>query len=144
MLHHDQLQIHQSEKEGITVLDLHGKILMGQGEISLRDDVQSLFDGANRKLTFNFAGVSDIDSAGIGLLLFLAEEYRNAGGKLVLFNVPHSHSKVYETARLELSIEIYRDELDAINSFFPDRTPPRYDILDYVESQTHEDKTPKT
>jgi hypothetical protein len=40
-------------------------------------------------------------------------------------------------ARLESVVEIYRDELDAVNSFFPDRKTARYDILNYVESQQH-------
>ena len=64
--------------------------------------------------------------------------------KLVLFNIAHSHGKVYEMARLEAVVEIYRDELDAINSFFPDRKVAHYDILEYVESQPHEDKNHKT
>ena len=54
---------------------------------------------------------------------------------MVLFNIAQAHGKVYEMARLESAVEIYRDELDAINSFFPDRKIARYDILDYVESQ---------
>lgn len=137
MLHHNQLDIQQTENEGITILTLHGKLDMGSGEIVLRDFVHSLLDGGNRGLMLNLAAVSDIDSSGIGMLLLLSEEYSKADGKLVLFNVPRAHGKVYEMARLEASIEIYRDELDATNSFFADRTPPRYDILDYVESQSH-------
>lgn len=150
MLHHNQLDIQQTENEGIAILNLHGKLVMGSGEISLRDSVQSLLDGGNRQLMLNLAAVSDIDSSAIGMLLLLSEEYSKAGGKLVLFNVPREHGKVYEMARLEAAIEIYRDQLDATNSFFPDRAPPRYDILEYVESQAHteiqsnEDKNDKT
>jgi|SRR5665213_161277 len=137
MLHHNNLDMHQREKEGIAILDLHGNLVMGSGDIALRDFVQSLLDGGNRKLSLNLAQVSEIDTSGNGVLLFLAQEYRNAGGKMVLFNIAHSHGKIYEMARLETAIEIYRDELDAVNSFFPDRKTPHYDILDYVESQQH-------
>jgi anti-sigma B factor antagonist len=150
MLHHNQLDIQRTENEGITILTLHGKLDMGSGEIALRDFVHSLLDGGNGKLMLNLAAVSDIDGSAIGMLLLLSEEYSKAGGKLVLFNVPRAHGKVYEMARLEAVIEIYRDELDATNSFFPDRKPPRYDILEYVESQSHtesqshEDKNNKT
>lgn len=63
---------------------------------------------------------------------------------MVLYNIARSHGKIYELARLETAIEIYRDELDAVNSFFPDRKVTHYDILDYIESQPHEDKTGKT
>jgi anti-sigma B factor antagonist len=143
MLHHNDLKIQERESQGVVILDLHGKVEMGKGDLALRDFVQSLLDQGNSKLTMNLAAVSEMDSAGVGLLLFLSQEYQKASGKLVLFHVAHSLGEVYELARLEAVIEIYRDELDAVNSFFPDRTPPRYDILDYVESQTHEHENHK-
>jgi anti-sigma B factor antagonist len=144
MLHHGKLEIHQREKEGIAVLDLHGKLVLGDGDRALHDFVQSLLDGGNSKLALNAAGIPEIDTSGMQLLLFLAEAHRNAGGKLVLFNVAHAHGKVYEMARLEANVEIYRDELDAVNSFFPDRVVAHYDILEYVESQPpHEDQDHK-
>jgi anti-sigma B factor antagonist len=144
MLHHNNLEIHQREREGIVILDLHGKLVLGGGDIALRDFVQSLLDADNRKLSLNLAHISEIDTSGNGVLLFVAQEYGNSGGKMVLFNIAHAHGKVYEMARLETVVEIYRDELDAINSFFPDRTVAHYDILEYVESQPHEDKNHKT
>jgi anti-sigma B factor antagonist len=143
MLHHN-LEIRQREKEGIAILDLHGKLVLGGGDIALRDFVQSLYDHDNRQLILDLGQISEIDTAGNGVLLFVAEQYRDGGGKLVLFNIAHTHGKVYEMARLEAAVEIYRDELDAINSFFPDRKVAHYDILDYVESQPHEDKTHQT
>jgi anti-sigma B factor antagonist len=144
MLHH-HLEIHQRENEGIVILDLAGKLVMGVGDIALTGCVRSLFEDQNRQLILNLAGTSEIDTSGMGALLILAEEYRNAGGKMVLYNIAHSHGKVYEMARLETAIEIYRDELDAINSFFPDRKVIRYDILEYVEGQAaHDDKSHKT
>jgi anti-sigma B factor antagonist len=145
MFHHNHLEVHQREKEGIAILDLKGKLVLGGGDIALRDFVQGLLDGGDRKLALNLAQISEIDTAGNGVLLFISAEYGKAEGKLVLFNIAHSHGKLYEMARLETVIEIYRDELDAINSFFPGRTPPHYDILEYVESQPpHEDKNHKT
>ncbi len=145
MLHHDKLEINRRENEGIVILDLHGKLVMGGGDIALRDCVQSLFDPGNRQLILDLAKISEIDTSGMGVLLLLAEQYRDAGGKLVLFNIAHAHGEIYEMARIETAIEIYRDELDAINSFFPDRKVAHYDILDYVESHVpHEDQKPKT
>lgn len=145
MLHHANLEINQREGEGIEILDLKGRLVMGGGEAALRDFVQSLFDQGNRTLILNLHGVSEIDTSGMGVLLLLAQQYREAGGKMVLFNLARTHGKVYEMARLESAVEIYRDELDAINSFFPDRKVARYDILDYVESHVlHEDQKHNT
>jgi anti-sigma B factor antagonist len=133
MFEHDKLEIHQRENEGIVILDLKGHLVLGSGDAVLREAVQSLFEGGNRQLALNLAGVSNIDTVGGGALLLLAQEYGTAGGKLVLFQLAHTHGEVVEMARLEASLEIYGTELEAVNSFFPDRAIKHYDILDYIE-----------
>jgi anti-sigma B factor antagonist len=133
MFDHDKLEIHQRENEGIVVLDLKGHLVLGRGDNALRDSVQSLFDGGNRKLVLNLAHVSNIDSSGAGVLFSLAQQYGGAGGKLVLVQLAHVHAELSEMARLEATIEFYELELDAVNSFFPERVIRHYDILDYVE-----------
>ncbi len=145
VLHHHHLNIHQREREGIVILDLDGRLVMGGGDIALRDFIQSLLEGGNRQLILNLVKVFEIDTAGNGVLLLLAQQYRDAGGKVALFNIAHAHGKLYEMARLETVVEIYRNELDAVNSFFPDRKVSHYDILEYIESHMpHEDKTHQT
>jgi anti-sigma B factor antagonist len=143
MFNHDDLEIHQRERDGIIILDLKGHLVMGHGDSSLRESVQTLFDSGNRRLILNLAGVSNIDSIGAGALLFLAQEYREAGGKLVFFKLAHAHGELYEMARLEAALEIYSEELDAVNSFFPDRAVAHYDILDFVEHIEHPSGTEK-
>jgi anti-sigma B factor antagonist len=144
MLHH-KLDIQQREKEGIVILDLKGHLVLGAGDIALREFIQTLFEACNRQLVLDLAQIAEIDTSGMEVLLLLAQQYSEAGGKLVLFNLAHTHGKVYEMARLESVVEIYRDELDAINSFFPDRKVTRYDILAYVETHVpHEDHNHKT
>ena len=133
MFDHDKLEIHQRENEGIVVLDLKGHFVLGAGDNALRDTVQSLFDGGNRKLVLNLAHLSNIDSSGAGVLFALAQRYGGAGGKLVLVQLAHVHAQLSEMARLEATIEFYGLELDAVNSFFPERVIRHYDILDYVE-----------
>jgi len=140
MFDHNQLTIHQRENEGIVILDLKGHLVLGSGDNALRESVQALFDAGNRQLILNFAGVSNIDSAGAADLLFLAQEYRTAGARLVLFQLAHAHGELYEMARLEAALEIYAVELDAVNSFFPERAVAHYDILDYVEHRSEAEK----
>lgn len=139
MLHHTVLEIHERENEGILILDLRGKVEMNNGDITLRDRVESLLGQGNRQLILDMAQVSAIDTVGSGVLLELAQQYQTAAGKLVLLKVDRVHAEIYEMARLEAVIEIYSVELDAVNSFFPDRAIRHYDILEYVESQPHED-----
>ncbi|MBV9770457.1 MAG: hypothetical protein JOZ32_12860, partial [Bryobacterales bacterium] len=75
MFHHNKLDIQQREKEGIDILDLKGRLVLGAGDIALRDFVQSLFDNGNRQLIHNLQEISEIDTSGMQVLLFLSEEY---------------------------------------------------------------------
>lgn len=143
MFNHAQLEIHQRENEGITILDLRGKLEMDRGDVALRDFVDSLLAQGNRQLILDLADVSAVDTAGTGVLLFLAQQYQAVTGRLVLMRMDHAHAKIYEMARLETVIEIYSTEIDAVNSFFPDRAVRHYDILDYVEQQPHESQNDK-
>lgn len=138
MFEHDKLEIHDRQREGITILDLKGHLVMGEADAALRSMVQSLFDHGSRQLILNMAEVSNIDTSGAGALLFLSREYRDAGGRLVLFQLAHTQGELYEMAHLEAALEIYGEEIDAVNSFFPDRAVKHYDILDFIEHREHE------
>src|SRR5271170_3909338 len=109
MFEHDKLEIHQRDHEGITVLDLKGHLVIGDGDNTLRNTIESLFEGGGRRLIVNMAGVVNIDTSGAGALMFLAEKYRNASGKLVMVQLAHTHGELYEKARLESTIEIYNN-----------------------------------
>ena len=137
MFEHDKLDIEQREREGISILDLKGHLVLGEADAALRSRVQSLFSQGNRKLILNMAGVSRIDTTGAGALQFLSQQYRDAGGRLVLFQLAHTHGELYEMARLEAALEIYGEETDAVNSFFPERAVQHYDILDFIEHRQH-------
>jgi anti-sigma B factor antagonist len=139
MFHHEDLQIHQREVQGVTILDLHGKVEMGRGDIALREYGENLLAQGNRQLILDLARVSAIDASGAAVLLFLFEQYRACGGKLVLLKLDKVHADIWEVARLEAMMEMCGDEVDAVNSFFPDRAVARYDILEYVEEHAHED-----
>jgi anti-sigma B factor antagonist len=143
MFEHDKLEIHERERQRITILDLKGHLVMGAADAKLRETVQALLDDGNRQLILDLAGVSNVDTIGTGALLFLAQEYRAAGGRMVLFQLAHAHGEVYEKARVETALEIYNDEIDAVNSFFPDRAVQHYDILDFVEHRKQETEQEK-
>jgi anti-sigma B factor antagonist len=77
----------------------------------------------------------EVDTTGLGTLLFALAKLRKAGGNLAIFNVKLSHIELLTEARLEAVFEVFQDEQDAINSFFPNREVKRYDILEFVESK---------
>lgn len=87
------------------------------------------------RVALNFGGPRELDTTGLGTLLFALAELRKAGGNLAIFNVKRAHFELLPTARLETVLELFQDEHEAINSFFPDRAVRHFDILEFVESE---------
>ena len=127
------LEIQQREKEGITILDLKGKIVLGPEDLSLRERLLSLVADGIRNVILNLKEVDHIDTAGVGTIALCTEKFRAAGGRLVLANLSPAQAGVASTLKLDSELDIYPDELDAVNSFFPDRAVRHYDILELVE-----------
>jgi anti-sigma B factor antagonist len=126
------LEIEQREKDGIVILDLKGRLIMGEEDLSLRQRLASLGTGPH-KVILNFKEVSDIDTAGLGTLAFYVEKSRGAGGKLAVLNLSPSHTKLADILKLSTVFDVYQEEQDAVNSFFPERAVPHFDILEFVE-----------
>jgi len=128
------LEVKQRERDGVVILDLEGPLVMGDEDFALRERLVSLVEVGHRNLILNFKGVTEIDTTGLGTLEFCAEKFREAGGKCVLLNLDPSRNELSEVFKLATAFETFQDEMDAVNSFFPDRTVPHYDILEFVES----------
>ena len=67
--------------------------------------------------------------------LFGLARLRKAGGRLALVNLNRSHLELFLLTRLAIAFELFDDEQDAVNSFFPDRTLRRFDILNFVQRE---------
>jgi anti-sigma B factor antagonist len=133
-------QIHQRDNEGIQVLDLQGSLIEGVAEGSLRAVVLALAEAGVVKVIFNFAGVSEIDADGAGAVVFCDACIARSGGALKLLNLSPRHLDLMILTKLDTISEVFTDEQDAINSFFPDREVNHYDVLEFVEEA---DKDPK-
>jgi anti-sigma B factor antagonist len=130
------LHIEQREIEGIILLDLKGPLTLGHGDLELRDRLPALHQSGKVNILLNLKDVTEIDSTGLGTLVFGPARLRKAGGRLALVNLDRSHLELFLLTRLSIAFEFFDDEQDAMNSFFPDRELKRFDILDFVE---HED-----
>lgn len=130
-----QLEIEERRREGIIVLDLKGKLVLGPGDLALRQRALSLLESGHRNLILNLRAVTDIDTTGLGTLAFFVTKFHEAGGRLVLRSLKDSLTRLSEVFKLSTTFEIYPDELDAVNSFFPERAVAHYDILAFVEQQ---------
>lgn len=128
------LRITRHEQEGISVLQLKGRLTFGPEDIELNDEIRHALAARRFRLVIDLGGVDKIDSAGLGTLLYARAELRRAGGGLALANLRPAHLEALLVAKLETVFDVFGTEQDAINSFFPGRNAPHYDLLALVTS----------
>ena len=133
------LEISPREREGITLLDLKGRITAGPEAKSLREKVSDLNQDAGCRLVLNLRQVDYIDSTGLGALTMCATSLRKNGGDMKLLNLNRRNIELLVMTKLATVFEIFSDETDAINSYFPDRKIQRFDILSFVEQMKREE-----
>jgi anti-sigma B factor antagonist len=140
------LHIEERETEGIVILDLKGPLTLGQGDLELRDRLHSLYESGKINLILNLKGVGEIDSAGLEALVFGLPGLRQSGGRLALVNLNKAHLELFLLTRVAIAFDLYTDEQEAVNSFFPDRDVKHFDVLDFVrhENNRNSDSVPAT
>jgi anti-sigma B factor antagonist len=111
------MKVSARQREGVTVLDIEGKITIGSGDLELRNAVQkAVSDGAN-KILINLGKVTTIDSSGVGELV---SSYTTAAGrsaKLKLVNLPPKVQDVLTITQLITVFDTFDTEDEAIRSF---------------------------
>lgn len=101
----------------VVILDLRGKITIGEGSVLLRDTVENLLEANRNRIILNLGGVSYVDSSGIGELVSRYTTTKNTGGKLKLLNLPKKIKDLLMITKLLTVFEIYEDEHAALESF---------------------------
>ena len=129
------LEIATREKEGIAILDLDGRLTVGEESSRLREQISSTVAAGNKNAILNLEKVDYIDSTGLGTMVICYTTLRKAGGALKLANLDKRAIELLVLTKLATVFEIYTDEQDAVNSFFPNREIRRFDILSFVQSQ---------
>jgi anti-sigma B factor antagonist len=132
--HYVDLHIQQREHEGIVILDLEGRLVLGSNDVALRQRLQAIHDEGHKNVALNLKHVSELDTTALGTLIYCATKFRESGGRIVLFSLSPAHSELSNIVKLNTAFEIYPDEVSALNSFFPERAVRHYDILEFVEN----------
>jgi anti-sigma B factor antagonist len=132
------LEIEQRDREGLLILDLKGRITMGEESILFRQTVHALVSAGNPNMIINMKDVDYIDSTGLGAVVMCSTAIRKAGGVAKLLNLNRRNLELLVTTKLATIFELFTDEQDAINSFFPGREIKGFDILSFVKEQNKE------
>ena len=132
------LEIQQRDREGVLILDLNGRLTVGPEVSTFRDRMQKLIDAGRRQIVLNLQQVDYIDSTGLGALVMCYTSLQKAGGSVKLLNLSRRGIQLLIMTKLTTIFEVFDDEQNAINSFFPDRELKRFDILSFV--QQHHDE----
>jgi anti-sigma B factor antagonist len=111
------LKVKTREVSGVTVLDLSGKITLGDGALTLREAVKDTMAKGQKKILVNLADVNYIDSAGIGELVTAFTSVKNAGGSLKLLQLTKKVKDVLQITKLYTVFDVEDDEATAIASF---------------------------
>ncbi len=102
---------------GVTVLDISGRITLGEGNVILREIVRDLAEKGRKAIVLNLGEVQYIDSSGVGELVKAHTTIRNQGGQLKLTNLNKRVHDLLEMTRLSAVFAIQKDETSAIESF---------------------------
>lgn len=132
------LEVREREVEGIHILDLHGRLVVGPEASELRRRFTQMIDSDQKNVILNLKRVDFIDSTGLGTLVIGHSTIEKAGGALKLLNPSKRNIELLILTKLSTVFDIFDDEQAAINSFFPDREIKRFDILEFVRRQERE------
>jgi anti-sigma B factor antagonist len=111
------LSITSREVDGVTVLDLSGRITLGEGSVQLRDAVRDLIGKGQKNILVNLGDVNYIDSSGLGELVSAYTTARNQTAKLKLLNLTKKVHDLLQLTKLYTVFDIYDDEASAIASY---------------------------
>jgi anti-sigma B factor antagonist len=102
---------------GVTIVDISGRIVIGEESAALRDLARDLLSKGHKKILFNLGDVDYIDSTGLGLLVSAFTSVRNQGGELKLFNLTNKVQGVLQITKLYTVFDILNDEAAGVRSF---------------------------
>src|ERR1044072_75480 len=112
-----ELNIAERQAGDVTVLDMSGKITIGEGSVALRTAIRRLLEEGKKKILLNLAGVGYIDSRGIGELVSSYTAVNNEAGQLNRHNLTQKLQDLLTITKLLTVFDVYESEAEALNSF---------------------------
>lgn len=104
-------------RDGVSILEPHGKITIGAGDIELRNAVDEALTAGSYKLLIDFSRVTRMDSSGMAELVAAYKRISEAGGQLKLLHLPSNIRDVLSITQIARVFDIFEDEDEAVASF---------------------------
>ena len=111
------IKANNRQVDGVTIVDMSGRITLGEGSVILRDSIKELLGSGQKKILLNLGNVSYIDSSGIGELVSAFTSVRNQGGELKLLKLTKKVHDLLQITKLYTVFDVKDDEAEAIRSF---------------------------
>jgi anti-sigma B factor antagonist len=112
-----ELSIRERVAGDVTVLDMDGRITIGEGSVALRSAVRRLLEEGKTKILLNLAGVGYIDSSGIGELVSSYTAINKEGGQLKLLSLTQKLRDLLTITKLLTVFDAYDEEAEALSNF---------------------------
>ena len=112
-----ELNITERQAGDITILDMNGKVTIGEGSVALRTTIRRLLGEGKKKILLNLAGVGYVDSSGIGELVSSFTAVNKEGGSLKLLNLTQKIQDLLAITKLLTVFDVYDSEADALSSY---------------------------
>ena len=114
------------KSNGVTILDLSGRMTLGEDTILLRETIRDLISHEHKMILLNLGDVPYIDSSGIGELVSAFTTVKKVGGELKLLNLTKKVRDVLQITKLYTVFDVYLDEAGAIHDFRKGAAPPMF------------------
>jgi len=111
------MTITQRQLDDVVMLDLAGRITIGEGTIILRERIQKMLNAGDKQFLLSLADVDYIDSSGLGELVSSFTKVKNQDGDLKLLQLTRRVRDLMQITKLLTVFDVYDDEAEAINSF---------------------------
>ena len=111
------ITVRRHDLSSVTVLDLGGRIDLGDGSVALRDKVRELLEEGRKKIVLNLAHIRYMDSSGLGELVTAHVTAKNRGATLKLLNLTAQLDDLMQITKLSTVFDVYEDEQAVIASF---------------------------
>ena len=115
-----------------------GRLAVGEAS-SIRDKITELAAAGHKNVILDLEHVDYVDSTGLGSMVICFTSLKKQGGALKLVNPNKRNVELLLLTKLHTIFEVFSDEQDAVNSFFPDRAIRRFDILSFVQANEHDE-----